>query len=316
MKRENVIALSGGVGGAKLADGLVQAVGDGRLTVVVNTGDDFNHLGLHISPDVDTALYTLGGLANPETGWGRRDETWTFMAALAQLGGESWFRLGDGDLAIHVERTRRLAAGETLSAIIADFARRLGIGADIVPMSDQAMRTRVHCDEGVFDFQDYFVRLQCRPLTRSIEFVIAPDARPSRAVEQALADEALGAIVICPSNPYLSIAPMLAVPGLRERLRAAGVPIVAVSPIVGGAAVKGPTAKIMRELGVPVSADAIAQHYGELLDGFILDVRDAALQGHITVPVHITDTLMLSAADRTRVAAETLGFAAALRQSA
>lgn len=162
MKRENVIALSGGVGGAKLADGLVQAVGDGRLTVVVNTGDDFNHLGLHISPDVDTALYTLGGLANPETGWGRRDETWTFMAALAQLGGESWFRLGDGDLAIHVERTRRLAAGETLSAIIADFARRLGISAHIVPMSDQALRTRVHCDEGVFDFQDYFVRLQCR----------------------------------------------------------------------------------------------------------------------------------------------------------
>ncbi|EPZ14814.1 hypothetical protein M622_04995 [Thauera terpenica 58Eu] len=316
MKRENVIALSGGVGGAKLADGLVQAVGDGRLTVVVNTGDDFNHLGLHISPDVDTALYTLGGLANPETGWGRRDETWTFMAALAQLGGESWFRLGDGDLAIHVERTRRLAAGETLSAIIADFARRLGISAHIVPMSDQALRTRVHCDEGVFDFQDYFVRLQCRPLTRSIEFVVAPDARPSSAVEQALADEALGAIVICPSNPYLSIAPMLAVPGLRERLRAAGVPIVAVSPIVGGAAVKGPTAKIMRELGVPVSADAIAHHYGDLLDGFILDVRDAALQGHITVPVHITDTLMLSAADRTRVAAETLGFAATLRQSA
>ena len=316
MSPNNIIALSGGVGGAKLADGLVQAVGDGRLTVVVNTGDDFSHLGLHISPDVDTALYTLGGLANPETGWGRRDETWTFMAALAQLGGESWFRLGDGDLALHVERTRRLAAGETLSAIVTDFARRFGIGADIVPMSDQALRTRVHCDEGVFDFQDYFVRLQCRPVTRSIEFLVAPDVRPSSAVEQALADEALAAIVICPSNPYLSIAPILAVPGLRERLRAAGVPIVAVSPIVGGAAVKGPTAKIMRELGVPVGADAIAHHYGELLDGFILDVRDAALQGHITVPVHITDTLMLSAADRTRVASETLGFAATLRQSA
>ena len=314
MKRENVIALSGGVGGAKLADGLVQAVGDGRLTVVVNTGDDFNHLGLHISPDVDTALYTLGGLANPETGWGRRDETWTFMAALAQLGGESWFRLGDGDLAIHVERTRRLAAGETLSAIVADFARRFGISAHIVPMSDQALRTRVHCDEGVFDFQDYFVRLQCRPLTRSIEFVVAPDARPSSAVEQALADEALGAIVICPSNPYLSIAPMLAVPGLRERLRAAGVPIVAVSPIVGGAAVKGPTAKIMRELGVPVGADAIAHHYGKLLDGFVLDVRDAALRDRIDLPVHITDTLMLNAADRTRVAHETLAFSARLRQ--
>ena len=314
MKRENVIALSGGVGGAKLADGLVEAVGDGRLTVVVNTGDDFTHLGLHISPDVDTALYTLGGLANPETGWGRRDETWTFMAALAQLGGESWFRLGDGDLAIHVERTRRLAAGETLSTIVADFARRLGIGADILPMSDQALRTRVHCDEGVFDFQDYFVRLQCQPVTRSIELVVAPDARPSTAVKQALADKALGAIVICPSNPYLSIAPILAVPSLRERLRAAGVPIVAVSPIVGGTAVKGPTAKIMRELGVPVGADAIAHHYGELLDGFVLDVRDAALRDRIDLPVHITDTLMLNAADRTRVAHETLAFSARLRQ--
>ena len=314
MKPTNIVALSGGVGGAKLADGLVHAVGDGRLTVVVNTGDDFTHLGLHISPDVDTALYTLGGLANPETGWGRRDETWTFMAALAQLGGDSWFRLGDGDLAIHVERTRRLAAGETLSTIVADFARRLDIGADILPMSDQALRTRVHCDEGVFDFQDYFVRLQCQPVTRSIEFVVAPDARPSTAVEQALVDKALGAIVICPSNPYLSIAPILAVPGLRERLRAAGVPIVAVSPIVGGAAVKGPTAKIMRELGVPVGADAIAHHYGELLDGFILDVRDTALQDHIAVPVHITDTLMLNAADRTRVAHETLAFSAHLRQ--
>ena len=314
MKRDNVIALSGGVGGAKLADGLVHAVGDGRLTVVVNTGDDFTHLGLHISPDVDTALYTLGGLANPETGWGRRDETWTFMAALAQLGGESWFRLGDGDLAIHVERTRRLAAGETLSTIVADFARRLGIGADIVPMSDQALRTRVHCDEGVFDFQDYFVRLQCQPVTRSIELVVAPDARPSTAVKQALADKALGAIVICPSNPYLSIAPILAVPSLRERLRAAGVPIVAVSPIVGGTAVKGPTAKIMRELGVPVGADAIAHHYGKLLDGFVLDVRDAALRDRIDLPVHITDTLMLNAADRTRVAHETLAFSARLRQ--
>ena len=314
MSHGRIVALSGGVGGAKLSDGLMRILPDHALSIIVNTGDDFQHLGLRISPDIDTILYTLGGLANPETGWGRRDETWTFMAALAQLGGESWFRLGDGDLAIHVERTRRLAAGETLSAIIADFAHRLGIGADILPMSDQALRTRVHCDEGVFDFQDYFVRLQCQPVTRSIEFVVAPDAHPSTAVNQALADKALGAIVICPSNPYLSIAPILAVPGLRERLRAAGVPIVAVSPIVGGAAVKGPTAKIMRELGVPVGADAIAHHYGELLDGFVLDVRDAALRDRIDLPVHITDTLMLNAADRTRVAHETLAFSARLRQ--
>ncbi|WP_341643821.1 2-phospho-L-lactate transferase [Thauera sp. SDU_THAU2] len=313
MRGTHILALSGGVGGAKLADGLMQAVGDGQLSVAVNTGDDFSHLGLHISPDIDTALYTLAGLANPATGWGRRDETWTFMAALEQLGGETWFRLGDGDLATHVERTRRLAAGEPLSAIVDDFVRRLGIAAAIVPMSDQPLRTRVHSDEGVFDFQDYFVRLQCRPVTRSIEFVGADKASPCPALLQALADPALGAIVICPSNPYLSIAPILAVPGLREALRAAGVPVVAVSPLVGGAAVKGPTAKIMAELGIPVSADEIARHYGELLDGFVLDVRDAALRARIAQPVHVTDTLMLTPADRVRVAGETLDFARRLR---
>lgn len=312
MSAPSILALSGGVGGAKLADGLLHTAGRGRLTVAVNTGDDFTHLGLHISPDIDTALYTLAGLANPETGWGRRDETWTFMDALARLGGETWFRLGDGDLATHVERTRRLAAGEPLSAIIADFARRFGIDADIVPMSDQPLRTRVRTDDGVFDFQDYFVRQQCRPVTRAIEFVFAPDTRPCPALEAALADEALGAILICPSNPYLSIAPMLAVPGLRALLRARGVPIVAVSPLVGGAAVKGPTAKIMTELGVPVSADEIVRHYGDLLDGFVLDARDAHLRERIGVPVHVTDTLMLTPADRIRVAHETLAFAATL----
>ncbi|MCK0508090.1 2-phospho-L-lactate transferase [Aromatoleum anaerobium] len=312
MNNRHILALSGGVGGAKLADGLLHALDDARLTVVVNTGDDFTHLGLHISPDVDTALYTLAGVANPETGWGRRDETWSFMDALARLGGETWFRLGDGDLATHVERTRRLASGETLSAITADFARRLGIRADIVPMSDQALRTRVHTDEGVFDFQDYFVRHQCRPVTRSIEFSLAPDAAPAPAVLTALADDALDAIVICPSNPYLSIAPLLAVPGLRARLQAAGVPIVAVSPLVGGTAVKGPTAKIMAELGVPVCADEIVRYYGNLLDGFVLDVRDAHLQARIALPVHVTDTLMRTPQDRVRVARETLAFASRL----
>ena len=312
MNDRHILALSGGVGGAKLADGLLHALDDAHLTVVVNTGDDFTHLGLHISPDVATALYTLAGLANPETGWGRRDETWTFMDALARLGGETWFRLGDGDLATHVERTRRLAAGEPLSAITADFAHRFGIRADIVPMSDQALRTRVHTDEGVFDFQDYFVRHQCRPVTRSIEFRVAPDVRPAPYVLEALADDALDAIVICPSNPYLSIAPLLAVPGLRARLRAAGVPIVAVSPLVGGAAVKGPTAKIMAELGVPVCADEIVRYYGDLLDGFVLDLRDAHLGERLALPVHVTDTLMRTPQDRVRVARETLAFASRL----
>lgn len=312
MSPHHIVALSGGVGGAKLAEGLMQVLTPGDLTVVVNTGDDFTHLGLHISPDIDTALYTLAGVANPETGWGRRDETWSFMRAMEHLGGETWFRLGDGDLATHVERTRRLALGETLGSIVADFARRLGIPADIVPMSDQPVRTRVSTTDGVFDFQDYFVRQQCRPVTRSIHFDMNDDTRPCPAVERALADDALGAILICPSNPYLSIAPILAVPTLRDRLRTTRAPVVAVSPLVGGAAVKGPTAKIMAEMGIQVSADEIAHHYADLLDGYVLDVRDAHLRDRIALPVLVTDTLMLTPADRMRVARETLAFATGL----
>lgn len=312
MTATNIVALTGGVGGAKLADGLVHAMDTGRLTLVVNSGDDFSHLGLHVSPDIDTALYTLAGLANPETGWGRRDETWTFMQALERLGGETWFRLGDGDLATHVERTHRLAAGESLSSIVADFAQRLGIGATILPMTDSPVRTRVTTDEGVFDFQDYFVRHQCRPRVRAIGFAGSDEALPAAAVAGALADPALGAIVLCPSNPYLSIAPILAVPTMRALLREAGVPVVAVSPLVGGAAVKGPTAKIMAELGMPVSADEIARHYGGLIDGFVLDARDAQLRERIAIPVHVADTLMQTSADRIRVARETLAFAASL----
>ena len=257
-KKDRVLALSGGVGGAKLALGLRNVVPAGKLTIVANTGDEFEHLGLHVSPDIDTLLYTLAGLENPATGWGRRDETWTFMAVLAGLGGETWFRLGDGDLAIHVERTRRLSAGEPLSSIIRDFGKRLGVGATIVPMSDDPVRTRVRTAAGWLDFQRYFVEQQCRPEVTEFSCGGAPTAKPHPDFVAALAHPELRAVVICPSNPFISIEPILTVPGVREALLACAAPVVAVAPIVGDQAIKGPTAKMMRELGLRISAETVA----------------------------------------------------------
>jgi len=308
-----VLALSGGIGGAKLALGLYRALDPHALTVVANTGDDFEHLGLYVAPDLDTLLYTLSGRNDPRQGWGRRDETWTFMAALAELGGEDWFRLGDGDLATHVERTRRLRAGQPLSGVMADFARCLGIDATLVPMSDDPVRTRVLTEHGPLEFQHYFVREQGRPRVRGFEFRGAAAARPVPAVLEALRDPDLHAVVICPSNPYISIDPVLAVPGLRAALGACPAPVIAVSPIVGGDAVKGPTAKMMRELGVAVQASSVARHYDGLLDGFVIDHRDAGEAAHAGVPVRVTATLMADDADRLALARAVLEFAGELR---
>lgn len=301
------VALSGGVGGAKLSLGLAEVLG-ARLSVIVNTGDDFEHLGLAISPDVDTALYTLAGIVNPETGWGRRDETWTFMRALEGLGGPAWFRLGDGDLATHVDRTARLRAGETPTAVCAHLAGRLAIAARILPMADTPVRTVLETDAGTLAFQEYFVREQCRPAVRSIRFEGADAARPTPQVEQALAAPTLRGIVICPSNPWLSVDPILAVPGLRAALRASGAPVIAVSPIVAGKALKGPAAKIMGELGLQADAPAIARHYGDLLDGFVLDAADAGLAPEIDLPVLVTNTIMGTRDDKVALARECLAF--------
>ena len=269
------VALSGGIGGAKLALGLARLLGE-RLTVIVNTGDDFEHLGLEISPDVDTTLYTLAGIANPETGWGRRDETWSFMEAIGELGGPTWFKLGDRDLATHVERTQRLRAGETPTAVTAHLARRLGVTARILPMTDAPVRTVVESDAGTLAFQDYFVREQCRPAVRSLRYEGAAAARVTSEAAAALSAATLGGIIVCPSNPWLSIDPILAVPGLREAIRASGAPVVAVTPIVAGKAVKGPTAKIMAELGLPPDVGSIVRHYGDLLDQVVVDAADGA----------------------------------------
>lgn len=308
-----VLVLTGGIGGAKLCLGLQRLMDPAALRIGVNTGDDFVHLGLRICPDVDTTLYTLSGLANPQLGWGRKDETWTFMQALGALGGDTWFRLGDGDLALHIERTRRMAAGETLSCITGDIANRLGIRPTVVPMSDDPVSTVVHTDEGEIEFQDYFVRRQCAPPVRSIRFRGAATARVADGIRASLLAEDLQAVIIAPSNPYLSIDPILALPDMRTLLRESGVPIVAVTPIVGGAAVKGPTAKIMRELGIEPSPLAIAQHYHGLIGGFVLDSRDAPLADRFDVPVAVCDTLMLTLEDRERVAAGVLEFVAGLK---
>ena len=307
-----VLALCGGVGGAKLALGLYRHLGPGRLRVVVNTGDDFEHLGLHVSPDLDTVLYTLSGRDNPETGWGRADETWSFMSALETLGGETWFRLGDGDLALHVERTRRLRAGETLSRVCDDFAGRFGIHARILPMSDDPVRTMVHTPGGRLTFQHYFVREACRPTVTGIAFEGAADARPNPEALRALADPGLEAVVICPSNPYLSIDPILALPDLRAALAACAAPVIAVSPVVGGRAVKGPTAKIMRELGVAPTGAAIARHYQGLIDGLVLDHADASQADGLAVPAAVTGSVMTSLDDRVALARVVLDFAARL----
>jgi len=297
-----VLALSGGIGGAKLALGLYRILPAGALTVVANTGDDFEHLGLSISPDIDTLLYTLAGLDNPELGWGRRDETWTFMKALGNLGGETWFNLGDGDLATHVERTRRLAAGESLSEITDAFRRRLGISARLLPMTNDRVRTRLLTAAGWLDFQDYFVRQRCAPVVREIAFAGADDARPQPEFLAALADRNLQAVAICPSNPFLSIDPILSLPGVCEALRACAAPVIAVSPIIGGKAVKGPTAKMMAELGLPVDAAAVARHYGDILDLYVAEEADANEVGDLGVTVTVTRTLMLSLEDREELA--------------
>jgi LPPG:FO 2-phospho-L-lactate transferase len=303
-----VLALCGGVGGAKLAVGLYRLLGE-NLTVVVNTGDDFEHLGLNISPDLDTVLYTLAGLADPQRGWGCAEETWHFMDALGALGAETWFALGDRDLAMHVQRTEWLRAGKSLSDFAAHAARQFGIAARILAVSDNPVRTLVETDEGTLPFQHYFVRRRCEPVVRAIRFAGAPDATPTPGLVDLIAGGAFATAVICPSNPYLSVDPILAVPGIAAALAEARTPIIAVSPIIGGQAVKGPTAKIMAELGIAITNQSIASHYRGLIDGLVIDETDLADRERIEVPALVTRTMMRDLADRERLAGEVIAFA-------
>ncbi|MBV9248669.1 MAG: 2-phospho-L-lactate transferase [Acetobacteraceae bacterium] len=310
-----IVALSGGVGGAKLALGLSRILPPDQLMVVCNTADDFEHLGLSISPDLDTVMYTLAGVANAELGWGRQDETWSFMETLEALGGETWFRLGDRDLAVHLERTRRMRAGEPLTMITKALCRRLGVASRVVPMTDDTVRTRVLTDDGWISFQEYFVRLRCEPVVRALRFEGAETARPQPDFLAALENPALAAVVICPSNPFISIEPILALPGVRRALAACTAPVIAVSPIIGGRAVKGPTAKMMAELGLTPRSAGVAQRYGDLLDGYVVDLADISEVKAIRARVTLAQTLMATLADREAVARTVLDAAAKLRRS-
>jgi LPPG:FO 2-phospho-L-lactate transferase len=308
----HVVALCGGVGGAKLAHGLAMALPAEELTIVVNTGDDFEHLGLRICPDLDSVVYALAGLSDPDRGWGRRDETWTFMTALKGLGGESWFQLGDGDLAMHVERSWRLARGASLSQVTAHLCRVLGIGARVLPMSDDPVRTRVLTAEGWLDFQEYFVHRQCRPAVRDFSFDGAAAARAQPDALALLERRDLRAIVICPSNPFVSVEPILALPGMRACVERSQAPVIAVTPIIGGKAIKGPAAKMMAELGLEVSPAAVARRYASLIDAFMLDEADALPQPLEGVDFLRAATIMRSPDDRLRLAHAVLEAADAL----
>ena len=304
-----VLALTGGVGGAKLALGLAKLLGPDELAFVVNTGDDFEHLGFHISPDMDTLTYTLAGAANPTTGWGRSDESWHFMDALEQMGAETWFRLGDRDLALHVHRRSLLEQGCNLTEVTATLAQALGIRHRILPMSDDPVRTRVHTPGGPLAFQHYFVRDQCEPTATGFEFAGADCA----ALNAAIPFAAVKATVICPSNPFVSVDPILAVPGMRNALRSTGGPVVAVSPIVGGRAIKGPTAKMMHELGIPATTVEVARHYIGLATHFVIDDVDARAADAVRelgFATTVAQTVMTTLEDRVSLAQTVLDIVA------
>lgn len=306
-----VVALAGGVGGAKLAHGLAQILEPEELTVIVNTGDDFEHYGLYICPDVDTVCYTLAGLANPETGWGRADETWNAIENVGKLGGLDWFKLGDRDLGTHLERTRRLKAGDSLSEITRDFCKAWGIQYTVLPMSDQPVRTMVNTDEGELAFQEYFVHRRCEPKVKGFRFEGIEEAKPAPAAREAI--QSADAVVICPSNPWVSVDPILKVISLTPALSQweREMPVAAVSPIIGGETVKGPAAKMYRELGIEPSALAAANHYRGVATHFVMDTVDSQLIESVrglNMQVFVTNTLMKSHVDRKRLASEVLQF--------
>jgi LPPG:FO 2-phospho-L-lactate transferase len=300
-----VVVLAGGVGGARLAHGFYQALEPENLTVIVNTGDDFDHTGLRICPDLDTVTYTLAGIADRETGWGIAADTFEVLAALERVGGPSWFRLGDRDLATHLQRTALLSSGLRLTEVTSQICAALGVKARVLPMTDDTVATTILTTEGELDFQDYFVRRRCEPVVQSIRFAGIEAALPSPEVIEAIS-EADG-IVIAPSNPFVSIEPILALPGVRDLVQSR--PAVAVSPIVGGRAIKGPAAKMLLELGLEVSAAGVAKRYAGVIGGFILDQQDGSLAREVAgegLEAVVTQTIMRSDGERESLAVSCL----------
>ena len=311
MSKPNVLALSGGVGGAKLALGLAHLLPPENLTVVANTGDDFTHLGLRICPDIDTVIYTLSDLADKERGWGRAGETWNFMAALSRLGSENWFNLGDSDLAMHIHRTERLKQGATLSEVTAEIASTLGIKATVIPMTDDPVATIVETPDGPLAFQHYFVRERCQPSVTGFRFEGIEAADPAPIFTKHL-ENSLDLILVTPSNPFVSIEPILSLPGVRDKIAKSSTPVIAVSPIVGGKAIKGPAAKMMAELGMPASALEVARAYRDVIDGFVIDVDDEAQVAEIEaigMKVLVTNTVMNDLDGRITLARDCCDFA-------
>ncbi len=307
-----VVALAGGVGGAKLVHGLAHILPPDNLTVIVNTGDDFEHLGLKICPDLDTVCYTLAGIANPETGWGLLNETWNAINNITSLGGPGWFRLGDLDLGTHLERTRRLMLGQVLSKIIEDFCRSWNIETTVLPMSNDPVPTIVQTNEGDLPFQEYFVHRRCEPRVKGFIFLDCEKASPAPGIISALMNAEL--LVICPSNPWVSIDPILSVPTIKETIiirKKKDLKVLAVSPIVSGRAIKGPLAKMFTEMSIESSALSVAKYYINLIDFFVFDLLDKELIDAIEA-INITplcfDTVMKSINDRNRLAKDIISY--------
>ena len=303
----NVVALAGGVGGARLADGLAQVLQPNHLTIIVNTADDFSHLGLWISPDLDTVCYTLASMENPETGWGRKNETWNVFESLKKMGMPDWFQLGDSDLATHLIRTARLNEGHTISQITLDFCRMWGLLVKVFPMSDEIIQTRVYTNKGDLEFQEYFVHQQCEPIVKGFKFEGAEKSKPAPRVLEEI--EKCDVVIICPSNPWVSIDPILSVPNIRQALKKPMV--IAVSPIIGSKTIKGPAAKMFAELGIPPSPLAVAHHYENLIHSIVIDESDDALITDINelgIHTFVTDILMRDHLDRGRLAHDIINY--------
>ena len=309
--KEKYLALSGGIGGAKLALGLMHTLDSEQLTIVANTGDDFEHFGLSISPDIDTLLYTLAGINNKELGWGRSDETWNFLDAAKQLGMESWFQLGDKDLALHLYRTNRLNEGASLSVVVQELAEQFGIEVKLIPMSDQPVRTMVETDLGLLPFQEYFVKHRCEPKVQKVSFAGINTAVPSTNFLNGLNESDLRSVIVCPSNPFLSVEPILSLNGIRDLLGNTNIPVIVVSPIVQGQALKGPTAKMMQELGLDTDVLAIARLYKDIAQAIVIDNNDAKYKQEledIGLNVLSTNTIMNTLDNRITLAKDIIEF--------
>jgi LPPG:FO 2-phospho-L-lactate transferase len=311
IKKKKILALSGGVGGAKLCRGLDQITDKDELVIIANTGDDFLYLGFYISPDIDTLIYTLSGENNIETGWGRTNETWKAHNVMRELGADNWFKLGDKDLEMHVYRSKEIQNGTSLTEITQKVSKIWNINSKILPMSNNSVKTIIESDIGTLSFQEYFVKKKCMPKVESITFK-NKKAKTSQTILDEMNDKNLTAIVFAPSNPYLSIDPILSLSEIKTFLHASSTPVIAVSPVVDGQAIKGPTTKIMTELGLEPSAVTIAKHYDGLIDGLILDVLDQSLVSQVEdmgIRTKVMNTVMHNDQDKIQLAQGVLDFA-------